>query len=62
MWQNYTNAFLGLCLVGVAIFAAATMGTTLAWTVGILGAVIIVLGLWGAGALSPESESRVRHA
>jgi hypothetical protein len=61
MWQHYVNAVLGLCLVVIAFAAYAALGATLGWTVGILGAVIIVLGLWGAGALSSE-ERKIRHA
>lgn len=60
MWQNYVNAFLGFCLVVVAFLGLT--GITLAWTLGILGAAIIVFGIWGAGVLSTESETKVRHA
>ena len=62
MWQQYTNALLGLCLVGIAFFAAGVMDATVAWAVGILGAAIAVLGLWGAGAFSSETDARARHA
>lgn len=47
MWKEYTNAVLGLC---VAIVAFLTLsGSALAWMLFILGAAILVLGLWGAG-------------
>lgn len=57
MWQNYTNAVLGLVIIGVAVFAGFT--TTLAWTLGILGAVIMIVGFWGGAA---EPEGTVGHA
>lgn len=59
MWQNYTNAVLGLVLIGLAIYNYALLGTTLGWTVGIVGLVIVVVGFWGGVALP---EGTVRHA
>ncbi|MBU6388452.1 DUF677 domain-containing protein [Patescibacteria group bacterium] len=47
MWKEYTNAVLGLC-VGVVAFLGLT-GTTLTWTLVVLGVAILILGLWGAG-------------
>ncbi|HEY4501940.1 MAG TPA: hypothetical protein VJJ20_02640 [Candidatus Paceibacterota bacterium] len=51
MWQDYANGILGLAVIGVAVFGG--LDTTLAWTFGLLGAVITVIGFWGAAAL-PE--------
>jgi hypothetical protein len=50
MWKEYTNAVLGLCVVAVAFLGLS--GAAFAWTVGILGALVLVLGLWGASMTS----------
>lgn len=47
MWKEYTNAILGLCVAVVAFVGLA--GTSLVWTTAVLGALILFLGLWGAG-------------
>jgi hypothetical protein len=52
MWQNYTDAVLGLLVLILAF--AGLAGSAQAWTFGILGAVILVLGLWG-GAMDSSS-------
>jgi len=57
MWQDWVNAVLGLAVIGVAVFGGVE--ATLAWSLGILGAVITVIGFWGAASLS---ESTARHA
>jgi hypothetical protein len=59
MWQDWTNAVLGLAVIAVAFLGLT--GSTLMWTLGILGAVIAIVGLWGASALS-ESASMRSHA
>ena len=59
MTQNYVNAFLGAVLVLAALLGLDT--AVLAWTTGIVGALIVIVGLWGAGALSSK-ETEVRHA
>lgn len=41
------SAFLGVCVAVVAFFGLT--GATLAWTLGVLGALILVLGLWSSG-------------
>ncbi len=61
MWQDWVNAVLGLAVIVVAVFNSAVTGATLGWTFGILGAVIAVVGLWGAGSVS-ESTSARSHA
>jgi membrane-bound ClpP family serine protease len=60
MWQDYVNALLGLCVLALAFLGLE--GVTLSWTLGILGAAILVLGLWGALITSPSSGSEMRHA
>ena len=52
MWQDWTNGVLGLCVI-VAAFLGLT-GTTLTWTLVVLGVVIAVVGFWGA--LNPTSK------
>ena len=62
MWQNWTNAVLGLAVIAVAFMGLS--GAYAGWTLAILGAVIAVIGVWGAASL-PESEkreSKMRHA
>ena len=56
MWQNYTNAVLGLVLIVVAFTSLAA--ASLVWTVGIIGAVIFALGLWGGSADSSAMHKR----
>jgi hypothetical protein len=56
MWQNYTNAVLGLVLIVVAFTSLAA--ASLVWTVGIIGAVIFALGLWGGSADSAVMHKR----
>ncbi|HCR52623.1 TPA: hypothetical protein DIV48_03215 [Candidatus Kaiserbacteria bacterium] len=60
MWQDYVNALLGLCVFAVAFLGLT--GATLSWTLGILGAAILVLGLWGASRTSSASEFEHKHA
>lgn len=54
------NALLGLCVLGVAFLGLT--GTTLTWTLGILGAAILVLALWGAASSSSSTEFTHGHA
>ena len=58
MWQNWTNAILGLVIVAVAVYGYAVTGAALGWTFGILGAVIAVAGFWGAADLSSSKTMR----
>lgn len=51
---------LGLAVIGVAFMGLEA--TTLTWTLGILGAIIAVVGFWGAVSLGGESESTRSHA
>ncbi|HUY62334.1 MAG TPA: hypothetical protein VMV50_00880 [Candidatus Paceibacterota bacterium] len=50
MWQDWTNGVLGLAVL-VAAFMGLT-GTATVWTFSILGALIAILGFWGAGGYS----------
>jgi hypothetical protein len=58
MWQDWVNAVVGLAIIGVALFGG--LGVTLGWTFGILGAVVVILGIWGASVYSGEGS--VKHA
>lgn len=61
MWQHWTNAVLGLVLIGMAFFGSAD--TTYAWAFGLLGAAIALVGSWGGSSLQePEGSGAVRHA
>lgn len=61
MWQQYTNAVLGLCVLVAAFMSLTT--TTSEWTFGILGFAIIILALWGAGSSMPSMTTEQRkHA
>lgn len=53
MWQDWINALLGLAVIGVAFLGLEP--ATLMWTLGVLGGVITVLGIWGAASASEES-------
>lgn len=55
MWQDWTNAVLGLAVIGVAFMGLEA--TTLTWTLGILGALIAIVGFWGAASLGQSSAS-----
>jgi hypothetical protein len=48
MWMDWINGLLGLGVIGVAFLGLT--GATLGWTLGILGAVIAILGFWSANA------------
>lgn len=46
MWQQWTNAFLGLAVVLVPFLGFN--GDTFVWTLAVLGIAIAALGVWGA--------------
>ena len=54
MWQNYTNAVLGLIMLVVAF--ASSVDSGIMWTFGILGALTFIFGLWGGIKASSEME------
>lgn len=63
MWQDYAIAFLGLCVLVVAFLDLS--GTTLTWTLGVLGVAILALALGNAVALlssGSRSAGRQQHA
>jgi hypothetical protein len=55
MWQDWTNAVLGIIVFALAFTGLDAM--TLSWTLGILGAIIAVVGFWGAAETMPRSRS-----
>jgi hypothetical protein len=59
MWQHWTNAVIAL-VIFVSLFVGLS-ASTLAWTVGILAAVIAILAFWGAGSVSSEMHSHGSH-
>ena len=50
---------LGLVVVVVAFLGLT--GATLSWTLGVLGAAILILGLWGAGTMSGSESEELQH-
>lgn len=58
MWQQWTNALLGLLLIVVPFLDLAS--ATLTWTLVVMGAIIAGLAVWG-GAIeqSPEHHQRM---
>lgn len=58
MWQNWTNVVLGLCVLGVAFLELS--GSTLVWTLGVLGALIAIIGF--SGTLSGTEHSFTQQA
>jgi len=61
MWQDWTNGVLGLAVVGMAIYGFGTMGATLGWGLGIVGAIIAAVGFWGALS-AQEGSTSMLHA
>jgi divalent metal cation (Fe/Co/Zn/Cd) transporter len=59
MWQNYTNAVLGIAVLVVAFLGLTD--TTLTWTLGILGVLIAIVGFWGGSSLG-EHSTRIKQA
>jgi hypothetical protein len=46
MWQQWTNALLGLAVIAVPFLGLT--GDAFMWTLSIIGIAIAVLGAWGA--------------
>ena len=46
MWQQWINGILGLWLIVVPFLGL--FGATFTWTLMITGAVVAILGFWGA--------------
>ncbi len=55
MWQQWINGILGLWTLVLAFMGLA--GSTLTWTLAITGAVIAILGFWGASAHNSMMDS-----
>ena len=51
MWQNWTNAVLGLVVVVISFLNVS--GASL-WTLAVVGVVIVVLGVWGVDWVIPN--------
>jgi VIT1/CCC1 family predicted Fe2+/Mn2+ transporter len=61
MWQQWVNVVVGLAVIVVAFLGLA--GATLMWTLIVAGAVVAILGLWGAMSEQDTiSSSSTRHA
>lgn len=65
MWQQWVNALLGLWTIVVGFLGLS--GSSLTWTLVITGAVIAILGFWGANVEANERthlhdlETQLRH-
>lgn len=66
MWKQWINALLGAATIAVPFLGLT--GATLAWTLVIMGAVVLALSLWTAGEVTREeyeqavAEHRHSHA
>ena len=59
MWQQWVNAILGLITIAVAFMGLA--GATMMWTLVVIGAVVAILGFWGAAVSSSSSSSSTKR-
>jgi hypothetical protein len=59
MWKQWVNAILGVATIAVPFLGLT--GATLAWTLAIIGAVVLVLSLWTTGEVSKEDYEQVTH-
>lgn len=57
MWKQWVNALLGAAIIAVPFLGLT--GSTLAWTLGIMGAAVLVLSLWTTGEISREEYEEV---
>lgn len=57
MWKQWVNALLGAATIAVPFLGLT--GATLAWTLAIMGAVVLVLSLWTAGEVSTDEYKEV---
>lgn len=55
MWQQWVNAILGLWVIAVPFLGM--VGNALTWTLVVTGAVVAILGFWGAQEASAERQS-----
>lgn len=60
MWKQWINALLGVGIIAVPFLGLT--GATLAWTLGIMGALVLLLSLWMTLEVSTEEyEEAVMH-
>jgi len=52
MWQDWTNAILGLVIIGVAFLGLSGSAST--WTLAIIGLLVAVIGFWGVSEQSKQ--------
>lgn len=57
MWKQWINAILGLAVIVVPFLGLSAMA--LAWTLAIMGAVVLVLSLWTTGEVSNQEYDQV---
>jgi hypothetical protein len=57
MWKEWANGILGLAVLALA-FVGLT-GMALAWTLGVIGAVIAILSFWDASEQSSMNHGRM---
>lgn len=61
MWKQWINALAGLAAIVVPYLGLTS--TAFAWTLGILGAIVLVLSLWTIGEMpASEYEEARRHS
>jgi hypothetical protein len=56
MWQDWINGVLGLVVIGIAFLGLT--GSALMWTLVVVGAVIAVVGFWGAGVSTTSTTTK----
>jgi hypothetical protein len=59
MWKQWINALAGLATIAVPFLGLTT--TALAWTLVVLGIVVLGLSLWTLGELPSDEYERVVH-
>lgn len=57
MWKQWSNAILGAATI-VVPFLGLT-GTTLVWTLVVMGTAVLILSLWAAGEVTKEEYEQV---
>jgi hypothetical protein len=67
MWKQWVNALLGLITIGMALAGglsgvAGIAGLSLAWTLGIIGLIVLALSLWTIGEVPREEYERAVHS
>ena len=57
MWKQWVNALLGAATIAVPFLGLS--GTSLAWTLPVMGAIVLVLSLWTTGEVSQQEYQEV---